>query len=321
MGKARDKHLKHLEWLSRNTRVSPQIKHMINEYVDLYRYGKIAQRDTVENAILSLASSNKKIRDKAIIKYETTIEGMRNKPPLNERMETARINNLGTKTDNNNKRLIEEAPSQRAAVKIQRLFANGIAYELSTRHGVNRPTSGGNVFKALKDKVMEITVVPKFVGSKSAYDIAYMLMKACQLLLKQLPAGSNFKFNAVMTFENIGFGPDLSKHSKVYFKKDAARWATEYSEDIYTLAQSGVEMKFKNFEIRFYIAIIPSGGSFVDDETLKDILARKTVIQIKNNDNNCFWYSLAYSINDTRSDRFKYKFIDGKPSGRYIRLR
>jgi hypothetical protein len=48
-----------------------------------------------------------------------------------------------------------------------------------------------------------------------------------------------------MTFENIGFGPDLSKHSKVYFKKDAARWATDYSEDIYSLAQSGVEMKFK----------------------------------------------------------------------------
>ena len=36
---------------------------------------------------------------------------------------------------------------------------------------------------------------------------------------------------------------------------------------------------------------------------------------MKNNDNNCFWYSLAYSINDARSDRFKYKFIDGKPSG------
>jgi len=147
-------------------------------------------------------------------------------------MRESRVNNLGTKVDNNNKRLIEEAPSQRAAMKIQRLFANGIAYELSTRHGVNRPTSGGKAFNAFKDKVMEITVVPKFVGSKSAYDVAYMLMKAYQLLLKQLPAGSNFKFNSVMTFENIGFGPDLSRHSKVYSKKDAARWATDYSEDI-----------------------------------------------------------------------------------------
>ena len=77
---------------------------MINEYVDLYRYGKIARKDTVENAILSLASSNKNIRDRAIIKYETEIEGTRSKAPLNERMRTARINNLGTKIDNNNKR-------------------------------------------------------------------------------------------------------------------------------------------------------------------------------------------------------------------------
>ena len=98
-------------------------------------------------------------------------------------MRTARVNNLGVKVDNNNKRLIEEAPSQRAAMKIQRLFANGIAYELSTRHGVNRPTSGGKAFKAFKDNVMEITVAPRFVGSKSAYDVAYMLMKAYQLLL------------------------------------------------------------------------------------------------------------------------------------------
>jgi hypothetical protein len=247
MGKARDKNLKHLEWIARNTRTNQTIKQMINEYVDLYRYGKIAQRDTVVNAIINLASTNKKIQEKAIRKYEADIAEKRNKAPLDERMRESRVNNLGTKVDNNNKRLIEEAPKQRAAMNMQRLCANGVAYELSTREGVNKPKAGGKAFKAFKDKVMEITVVPKFVGSKSAYDVAYMLMKAYQLLLKQLPARSNFKFNSVMTFENIGFGPDLSKHSKVYFKKDAARWATDYSEDIYSLAQSGVEMKFKNF--------------------------------------------------------------------------
>ena len=122
MGKARDKHLKHLEWLSRYTRTAPNIKRMINEYDDLYRYGKIAQRDTVVNAIINLASTNKKIQEKAIRKYETDVEEKKNKPPLNERMRESRVNNLGTKVDNNNKRLIEEAPSQRAAMKIQRLF-------------------------------------------------------------------------------------------------------------------------------------------------------------------------------------------------------
>ena len=80
MGKHRENNLKNLEWLSRNTRrTSPHIKQMINEYVDLYRYGKIAQRDTVINAIINLASTDRKIQDKAIQRYETTIEGMRNK--------------------------------------------------------------------------------------------------------------------------------------------------------------------------------------------------------------------------------------------------
>ena len=85
-----------------------------------------------------------------------------------------------------------------------------------------------------------------------------------------------------MTFENMGYGGDLRRRSEGYFKTAAARWATDYSEDINNLAQSNVGMELENIEIRFYIAIIPSGGCFVDDETLKETLSRKTVVQIKN---------------------------------------
>ena len=70
MGKVRDKNLKHLEWIARNTRTNPNIEQMINEYVDLYRYSKIAQKDTVINAIINLASSNQKTRE-----GNTTIRG------------------------------------------------------------------------------------------------------------------------------------------------------------------------------------------------------------------------------------------------------
>ena len=119
MGRVREQNLTYLEWVSRNTRTAPHIKQMINEYIDLYRYSKIAQRDTVINAIINLASTNRKIQEKAIQRYETDIENQRSKPPLNERMSSARINNLGVKVDNTNTRLTEEAPSQRAAVKIQ----------------------------------------------------------------------------------------------------------------------------------------------------------------------------------------------------------
>ena len=80
MGKVRDKHLKHLEWIARNTRTSQHLKQLINEYVDLYRYSKIAQKDTVINAIISLSSTNNKIREKAIQRYEADIADKRNKP-------------------------------------------------------------------------------------------------------------------------------------------------------------------------------------------------------------------------------------------------
>ena len=78
-----------------------------------------------------------------------------------------------------NRRLVEELPRQKASMTTQRLFANGKAYELSTRHGVNRPTAFGG-------RVMEITVAPTFVGSKSAYDLAYILTRAITFLLKHV---------------------------------------------------------------------------------------------------------------------------------------
>ena len=46
-------------------------------------------------------------------------------------MSAARIYNVGKKIDLNNKRLLEGLPRQRTAMEIQRLFKNGIAYEVS----------------------------------------------------------------------------------------------------------------------------------------------------------------------------------------------
>ena len=75
---------------------------------------------------------------------------------------------------------------------------------------------------------------------------------------------------------------------KFIFSKDAAQWATEYSNAIYSMSQSEEEVKFKNVDLKFFVAIIPASGCFASDEALHEILSRKTVIQIKNNDNNCF---------------------------------
>ena len=98
-----------------------------------------------------------------------------------------------------------------------------------------------------------------------------------------------FYFKVNLHFVQKKRGDDSFKHSKVYTKKDVATWATAFADEIETLAQSEAEIKFKSFLVHFYIALIPSGGCFVDDETLTEILSRKTIIQIRNKDDNCFW--------------------------------
>ena len=78
----------------------------MNEYIELYRYSKISNVKTIDNEINKLSSTNKKTQDKAIQKYETTIEQKRNTPPLKERMSTARTDNVGKKIDAHTRRLI-----------------------------------------------------------------------------------------------------------------------------------------------------------------------------------------------------------------------
>ena len=56
-------------------------------------------------------------------------------------MSTTRVNNLGNRIDANNLKLIEEAPEQRASYKIQKLFLDGVIYDISQRH-VNKKKLG-----------------------------------------------------------------------------------------------------------------------------------------------------------------------------------
>ena len=88
------------------------------------------------------------------------LEDKKELPPLKERMITARVNNLGNRIDANNLKLIEEAPSQRAAVKIQKLFLDGVRYDISQRHVDEKKAFGG--------EVLELTVEPKYVGTRAA---------------------------------------------------------------------------------------------------------------------------------------------------------
>ena len=71
--------------------------------------------------------------------------------------------------------------------------------------------------RAFGELVQDITITPKFNGSRSAYDVAYLLMKAYYVFVNQLPHGASFEFKAEMKFVSTKGGDDYGAHSKVYF--------------------------------------------------------------------------------------------------------
>ena len=48
----------------------------------------------------------------------------------------------------------------------------------------------------------------------------------------------------------------------------------------------------------------PSGGCYVEDEKLNDILSRKSVMPVRSSDNNCFWYCMLYLQSDDRNIKY-----------------
>ena len=69
--------------------------------------------------------------------------------------------------------------------------------------------------RAFNGLVQEITSSPKFIGSRSAYDVAYLLMQAYLVFVKQLPPRANFEFRAELKFASTKGGDDNGKHSEV----------------------------------------------------------------------------------------------------------
>jgi hypothetical protein len=95
-------------------------------------------------------------------------------------MRIARVNNLGPRIDATNGRLIDELPRQIAAMKIRQIFLDGVQYDISKRRDAQRKAF---TYKAFKGNVLEITVEPKYVGTRAAYQVPYLIMKAYQAMV------------------------------------------------------------------------------------------------------------------------------------------
>ena len=56
-------------------------------------------------------------------------------------------------------------------------------------------------------------------------------------------------------------------------------------------------MILKTLKITYNFAIIPKGAGYIKSKDIDSILIKRSVLQIINDDNNCFWYALACLMN------------------------
>jgi hypothetical protein len=140
--------------------------------------------------------------------------------------------------------------------------------------------------------VFDITIKPVDIGAISATDISAIIAKSYLRAIKEIPFGENFRM-----FSDIKFASSRNDHfystSRTFIKRERNLWLDDFIEKIMKLIQSDEQVKLNSFRLTFHFAIIPSGSGHLESKTLNEHYKKKSVVRVKNNDNNCFWYSLV----------------------------
>ena len=152
-----------------------------------------------------------------------------------------------------------------------------------------------SIQKAMQDKALIVTGSPKFIGvSIKAGDIPFLLIKGFKSVLKHI-SFKNYQVSCTFTgrmLDGTEFVTSTSpyQHFKSVFHdmlKNISKGLEQYDEfDLSTM------------EISYTFIDIPT-GSGNNGTTSRDklsILNKTSVINIKNNDNNCLWYALVPQV-------------------------
>ena len=101
---------------------------------------------------------------------------------------------------------------------------------------------------------------------------------------------------STVTLNNIKKeGEDFHTQSSSYYHKNVAEWFEAFAKQVEKAIQSNDEFT-KDSPFIFHFVLQPSGGSHTVSRERESILAKRSVVNIKNTDNNCFWYALAKSM-------------------------
>ena len=195
-------------------------------------------------------------------KYDKLIEKHKANEPLNKR--------LTQKKEIKNK----------AASKIIKLYRNSLKFEIVDRQ------------EAFKNKVKQITVKPSFIGSSMATDLDAFVARSYVIARREIPKNEEFKLYASLT--GTGYGYSIGEFkinitTSTFNSKELNKFLDDFIDRINSMIQSDAKIDLSTVKFIYNFAIIPSGGGVgTKCREIEAILETKSVVEIVNDDNNCF---------------------------------
>ena len=152
-----------------------------------------------------------------------------------------------------------------------------------------------DVKTAYHRRVLNITVRPVQIGAIAATGVSAIIAKSFLLALKEIQKHANYRMYSGIVFASSK-GEPFHSTSVGFRKNEKHLWFQDCVDRIMKLVQSDEVILLNSFKITFNFNIIPSGAGHLESRTLSEHYKKKSVVRVKNNDNNCFWYALANLI-------------------------
>jgi hypothetical protein len=227
-----------------------------------------------------------------------------NKTGVKEKREKVRETQLLNKAD----KVIKKTKTQKqikASNKIIRLYNNTLKFKI-----VNKQ-------QAFKNKVEQITLTPSILGSLMASDIDAVFARSYIIARRQIPRNAEFKLYCSCSGDGLDTGElfHFNITTSDFSSKELNKFFNDLMERIHRVIQSNTIILLSTLKIVYNFAIIPSGGSCgTRCREIESIINKTSVIQMINDDNNCFWYCMAIlfdvknrQLKDSRNKNIRIK--------------
>ena len=182
---------------------------------------------------------SKNIDGRSFQKYINLVAGLKNKEENRRKLmdiyDVIVEIDKGENKSTYNKLSEVKAKKKTAATKLQNMFNNAVLL---------KPTKKETAFN---DKVIDVVIQPKIIGSVAATDLYTIIMKSFLTARKQIPKDVKFSFYSNIRFTSNKGGDDFGAASGSFENTQTALWLSKFMHQITELVQSDELIYLKTF--------------------------------------------------------------------------